>query len=439
MRILNRVHVPWFIFTCVATLAATVLYLANFNPEWLFGLRLPSFFIQKPSDHRSVGGTPLGLIYGAISFGIFIFAVLLSLRKKIPLWRIGTVQRWLRAHIWLTFLTIPLVIFHSGFRFGGPMTTLLMVLYAVVMISGIYGLILQHQMPALMKERLPAETVFEQIPHIRAQLVVTAIKMRDSFKPAPVKPDAAATGAGAMASTAADLSTPTARAKSATGSTITAAPVTEPAPAANAAAGPAKPAATIAAPSPEAAAPSEARIPPASQTNPGETVGTPTARVPEGAPVPAGTESAAVKLPPESAPTLSPPTPVAQPAAPVVKPPAAKPAAAPVAHDPESEATLVEFLDRQVIPYLSAKRGDRLPLGGGRFSEDTFRFVRLRIAEAYRARVDQIQAWCDERRMLDLQTRMHHWLHGWLFVHVPFSFLLVMLTAWHAFVTLFHY
>ena len=44
--------------------------------------------------------------------------------------------------------------------------------------------------------------------------------------------------------------------------------------------------------------------------------------------------------------------------------------------------------------------------------------------------------WCDERRMLDLQMRLHHWLHGWLFIHVPFSFLLLMLTIWHAYVTL---
>ena len=116
------------------------------------------------------------MIYGAISFGNFHFRGPPEFAKKIPLWRIGTVQRWLRAHIWLTLLTIPLVILHSGFRLGGPMTTLLMVLYAIVMISGIYGLILQHQMPALMKERLPAETVFEQIPHIRAQLAAAAIK-----------------------------------------------------------------------------------------------------------------------------------------------------------------------------------------------------------------------------------------------------------------------
>jgi hypothetical protein len=412
MRILNRAHVPWFIFVCVATLAAFLIYLANFDPEEVPGLHLPSFLIQKTSAHRSVGGTPLGLIFGAISFAIFIFAALLSLRKTIPLWRIGTVQRWLRAHIWLTLLTVPLVLLHSGFRLGGPMTTLLMALYALVMISGIYGLILQHQMPALMKERLPAETVFEQIPHIRAQLAAAAVKMRDSFKPTlSVKTDAGApapnvaaksvtAGATPMTSTAADLSTPPARAKSAVGSTITAAPITEAAAreTANAAASPSKPAVTIISPTPQAAAPSEARIIPPPPLKPGETIGTPT---------------------------------VAPTAQPVVL--------AATATDLESEVALVEFLDRQVIPYLSARRGEKYRLGNNRFSEDMFRFVRLRIAQAYRVRVDEIQAWCDERRMLDLQTKMQHWLHGWLFVHVPFSFLLLMLTAWHAFVTLFYY
>lgn len=386
MRILNRAHVPWFIFVCLATATAILIYLANFDPDEIPGIHLPSYLIQKPSDHASVGGTPLGLIFGAISFGIFIFAALLSLRKKIPLWRIGPVQRWLRAHIWLTLLTIPLVILHSGFRLGGPMTTLLMVFYAVVMISGIYGLILQHQMPALMKERLPAETVFEQIPHIRAQLAAAATKMRDSFKPAPpAKTDTGApassvakavtAGSTPMASTAGELSTPTARAKTAVGSTIIAAPVTEPPPESKET----KPAASVA----NAAAAS---------TKPSETI-------------------------------PQPPTPTSQAAA----------------LDPASEATLVEFLDRQVIPYLSAKRGERYRLGNARFSEETFRFVRLRIAEPYRPRVEEIQAWCDERRMFDLQTKMQHWLHGWLFVHVPFSFLLLMLTAWHAFVTLFYY
>src|SRR6266851_8238811 len=237
MRIFNRAHVPWFIFVLLATAFAAWLYIGNFAPENLpAGLRLPLPFVQKPSDLRSVGGTPLGLIFGAISLSIFVFAALIGVRKKVVLWRIGNLQRWLRAHIWLTLLTIPLVILHSGFRLGGPMTTLLMALYAIVMVSGIYGLVLQHQMPHLMKERLPAETVFEQIPHIRSQLYMAAEKMRDSFKPVPSKktdvnapaPSAAKVvteGSTPMASTVGKLSTPTARAKTVVGSVITAAPI----------------------------------------------------------------------------------------------------------------------------------------------------------------------------------------------------------------------
>jgi len=447
MRINNWRHVPWIIFVVVATIAACVLYEGNFHPNALpSSFRLPPSLIQKPTEHHTVGGTPLGLWFGSISLAIFIFAVLLSLRKKIPLWRVGTVQRWLRAHIWLTILTIPLVILHSGFRLGGPMTTFLMVLYAIVMVSGFYGLFLQHVMPRLMKERLPAETVFEQIPHIRSQLAVAAEKMRDSFKPAPPKKMDAATPAASaaktatapaavMASTKGELSTPVARAKSATGSAPTAAPVVT-APPADA---PPKPPSV-----PNAAVKPAAPKP--------ETIGTPTARVqsdPPGAPVPRS------EVPPGDQPAPSPPVappappkPAAAPVAKPVAPAAAKPAAAaapkPVAKpapppDPASEAVLVEFIERQILPYLQAHRGDRMRLNNPRFSDDTFRFVKLRVAEGYRARVEEIQAWCDERRMLDVQVRLHHWLHGWLFVHVPFSFLLVMLTIWHACVTLFYY
>jgi hypothetical protein len=450
MRINNWRHVPWIIFVLLATVAACVLYAANFNPASLPPwLRVSRSVIQTPTEHHTVGGTPLGLWFGSISLAIFIFAILLSLRKKIPLWRVGTVQRWLRAHIWLTILTIPLVVLHSGFRLGGPMTTFLMVLYAIVMVSGFYGLFLQHIVPRLMKERLPAETVFEQIPHICSQLAVAAEKMRDAFKPAPPKkPDAAAPAPSAaktataaapvMASTKGELSTPVARAKSATGSAEIAASVVA------AAAPPADKAATP--PSIPNAAVTPAPAKP-------ETIGTPTARVqsdPPGAPV------ARTEVPPGDQPAPSPPVAPAappkptapaapappKPAAPAVaaKPAAAKPAAKPATPaDPASEAVLVEFIERQILPYLRAGRGDRMRLNNPRFSDDTFRFVKLRVAEGYRSRVEEIQAWCDERRMLDLQVRLHHWLHGWLFVHVPFSFLLVMLTIWHAVVTLFYY
>jgi hypothetical protein len=454
MRIFNRAHVPWAIFFVLATVFASWLYVGNFHPDTLpAGLQLPPSLVQKPSEHRSIGGTPLGLIFGAIALAIFVFAALLGVRKKLVLWRVGTVQRWLRAHIWLTLLTVPLVILHSGFRLGGPMTTLLIVLYIIVMVSGVYGLILQHHMPRIMMERLPAESVYEQIPHIRGQLYAAAQKMRDSFKPALAKktdagapaPSAAkavTAGSTPMASTARELSTPTARAKSVVGSTIIAETIAAPAPAAI----------------PAAPASGNPAMP-----KPPETMGTPTARVPEAGPVPPGTEPAKDVAPPAVPPkSVPPPSPIAAPGAGVgdpgsastatVKPasampataksaasPAAKPVAVVPPTDAASEAALLDFLDRQILPYLAAHRGDKFRLGDHRFSQDMFRFIKLRVTEAYRARVEEIQAWCDERRMLDLQVKLHHWLHGWLFVHAPISFLLLMLTAWHAFVTLFYY
>ena len=478
MRINNSKHVPWIVFVFLATIAACILYVGNFHPARLPSwIHLPASLIQERTEHHTVGGTPLGLWFGSISLAIFIFAALLSLRKKIPLWRVGTVQRWLRAHIWLTILTIPLVILHSGFRFGGGMTTFLMVLYGIVMVSGFYGLFLQHIMPRLMKERLPAETVFEQIPHIRSQLAAAAEKMRDSFKPAPPKkPDAAAPApsaskavaapAAVMASTKGELSTPVARAKSATGSAETAAPVAAAANTASAAPA-AKAAQSESAPAPPSI-PNAAVTPAAPKA---ETIGTPTARVqsdPPGAPVarsevPAGDQPAPSPPVAPAAPTASPgetpggptgkmPVPPAAkppPPSPAARPPptaavkpaaAAKPAAKPAAPaDPASEAVLIEFIERQILPYLQARRADRMRLNNPRFSDDTFRFVKLRVSEGYRSRVEEIQGWCDERRMLDVQVRLHHWLHGWLFIHVPFSFLLLMLTIWHACVTLFYY
>jgi hypothetical protein len=344
-----------------------------------------------------------------------VFAALLGVRKKIVLWRIGNIQRWLRAHIWLTLLTVPLVLLHSGFRLGGAMTTLLMLLFAIVIISGIYGLVLQHMMPRLMKERLPAETVYEQIPHLRAQLYVAAEKMRDSLQatvpiksdagaPAPSTAKAVTAGSNPMVSTRGELSTPAARAKSVVGSTITASALSTPA------------VTGVAEAAPVPAAASTSRAP----TKTPETMSTPTARVPEGAAVPAGNQPAPSSIPPSPKPQ--------------------GPGAAPAPADQtDSEAALREFLEQQILPYLAARRGDRMRLGNSRYSEELFRFVKLRVAEAYRGRVEEMQAWCDERRMLDLQLKLHHWLHSWLFVHAPLSFLLVMLTAWHAYVTLFRY
>jgi hypothetical protein len=185
------------------------------------------------------------------------------------------------------------------------------VLYAVVMVSGFYGLALQHVLPRLMKDELPQEIVFEQIPHILEQLREAARKFRQSLEPSPA------------------VATP--------------------------------------------ATPSPAEAPPKAE-------------------------------PPD-----------------------------------DSIPVLKGFLDLEALPYLEARRGEQFHLGDKRTSDELFRTLKISVTANWHAEVERLQSWCDERRHLDRQTRFQHWLHSWLFAHAPISFLLLILTAWHAVVTLLRY
>jgi len=120
------------------------------------------------------GGSALGLTFGVAGFALMVFAGLLAARRKVPIWRIGRAQSWMRGHLWLGLLSLPLIFFHAGFAFGGPLTRALMWLLIIVVASGLVGAALQHVLPRVMLDRLPMETIYEQIPHVRAQLVSEA-------------------------------------------------------------------------------------------------------------------------------------------------------------------------------------------------------------------------------------------------------------------------
>jgi len=123
------------------------------------------------SAHGPSGASPLGLAFGIVGFSFMIFAGLLGARKKVPVWRVGRAQAWMRGHLWLGLLSLPLIFFHGGFRFGGPLTAALMVLLIIVVASGLFGAALQHFVPNTMTSEVPLETIFEQIEHVRGQLL----------------------------------------------------------------------------------------------------------------------------------------------------------------------------------------------------------------------------------------------------------------------------
>ena len=303
--VINRTHITWFIFTLAMTLVIAAFYAARFHPEWLpFPLQLPELLRDKGTARNTVGGSRLGLLYGSLGLFIFIFAAMLGARKKKRLWRVGRVELWLKAHIWLTILTIPLVGFHCGWTWGSPHTTVVLLLYIIVMASGFFGLAMQQFMPAFMKERLPREVVFEQIPYIRQRIAESAEALRTDCLPASEKPDA--------------------------------------------------------------------------------------------------------KPDPKAVP--------------------------PTADDLKGAEIIREFLEADALPYLKLKNGRKHRLYSQRQSDEAFRLLKLSVTQRWLSRVEELQAGCDERRRTDLQTRLQHWLHGWLLIHVPVSVLLLVITFWHAWI-----
>lgn len=157
MRI-DRTHKSWL----VASLA-------------IFGAALLLYGVYRvPSGTGSMGGTGMGLAFGSTGFAFMIFAALLGARKRVPVYRFGRAQTWMRGHLWLGLLSLPLILFHSGFRYGHGLTAWLMTLLIVVVASGVFGAALQHYMPRMMTREVTMETIYEEIGHVRAQLLEEA-------------------------------------------------------------------------------------------------------------------------------------------------------------------------------------------------------------------------------------------------------------------------
>ena len=305
--IIDRSHRTWIGISLLVLLVAT----AGYVPYHLWSLNGPS------------GGSWVGLAYGFVGYGLMLYAGALGARTRRPTWRLGRAETWLKGHIWLGLLAYPLILYHGGLRWGGPLTYVLMVLFTIVVLSGILGVVLQNVLPRALMDRVPLETIYEQVDHVLEQMRAEA----DALVTAACDPEQAAMMVGAAAT-------------------------------------------------------------------PGTRVASAVRRARIGAAV---------------APAMTPP--------------------------PEARA-LKEFYDREVRPYLHDESGRAGTLNSPSKAAVVFAQLRTRLPGELHAMVDDLEAICEERRQLWLQVRTHHWLHGWLLVHVPLSVGLLALSAVHAVIAL---
>jgi hypothetical protein len=156
--IVDRHQSRWAAGTAAAALAALAAYAI--------------YAVLAPDGPR--GGSLPGLFFASLGTGIIVFECLLGLRKKYPASRLGRLRTWLRGHVWLGLLSFLLILMHSGFRWGHGLAGALMWIFAGILASGIFGVVMQSWLPRRMTELAVRETIYEQIPAVVAGLRVEA-------------------------------------------------------------------------------------------------------------------------------------------------------------------------------------------------------------------------------------------------------------------------
>ncbi|MFP6765314.1 MAG: hypothetical protein VB858_16920, partial [Planctomycetaceae bacterium] len=91
---------------------------------------------------------------------------------------------------------------------------------------------------------------------------------------------------------------------------------------------------------------------------------------------------------------------------------------------------LREFYLQEVRPYLAGHPRE------GRFSSRresnrAFSQMRSTLPVELHDSLSALQARSDEHRQFAEQERIHHWLHYWLILHIPFSMVLYVLMVVH--------
>jgi hypothetical protein len=315
----DRSHRPW----CAGVLAATALALGLF------------LWLGHGQARWPGGGSALGQTYGGLAAALFVFEASLWLKKRQPfrtMRLLGPAVWWMRAHLWLGLLCVPLVVLHSGLRLRGPLTTVLVIDFALVILSGVVGALVQHWLPRRLTEQVGEETIHSQIGAVMRSHAVEAARLIDDLCGLPPKGAETAVervgGARDGAEQGPVYRTAFAQRRGAVGGTVV------------------------------------------------------TTR--------------------------------------------------PAVERVEGAEPLRAFFRDLAADYLLRGTAGRSPLRAPAVSDSQFGRLRDELPTAARPVLDMLRQQCDRRRQLDRQAQLHAFLHAWLWLHLPLSAALLLLTAAHA-------
>lgn len=153
------------------------LYQSDTNPlrsKWplIFTLlalaSLVGYFVLTDGS-GATAKTDLGLFYGIAGFSAILLLAFLRVRKAMYGVKIGSLSAWVQAHVYIGILSMLLILLHTGLRFSGAFSTLLFVLFALVVGSGIVGMLIYTITPSSLakfgRELLFKDEVLSRLDH----------------------------------------------------------------------------------------------------------------------------------------------------------------------------------------------------------------------------------------------------------------------------------
>lgn len=143
---------------------------------------LTSYFFYMRSTNPSNRATFI-VVYGILSTVAILFLTLYRIRKNIYRYKFGSIQNWLRAHIYIGVINLVLVFMHSGFNLSGNFSIFLLLLFLLVIASGVVGSLVYTIVPlSLTKSVSDTKSEDETINSINKILKETDSLMSNASK-----------------------------------------------------------------------------------------------------------------------------------------------------------------------------------------------------------------------------------------------------------------
>ncbi len=123
------------------------------------------------------GGTWLGYTLGGIGAALILWLMWFGIRKRSYRSRVGSLQGWLSAHVYLGLGLITVVTLHTGFQFGWNIHTLAYVLMLLVIATGLIGVYCYLHFPRVLTDEsgeVSVDALIRQIQEIDRQALKLA-------------------------------------------------------------------------------------------------------------------------------------------------------------------------------------------------------------------------------------------------------------------------